>query len=205
MLHLVQSHSTHRISKTFNKNFLNFEGQKSPRKKKWHFLRKSLHNGRNIVRNLTEWRNFEFWGSDISQNAEMTFSPRISKNIIRVIGMKKLRISVHLSVQPQNWAVLQYISQYICYISTRSTYQYKSVRVATLSATSRFWHIVSMSLHSFWGLTDWLTYFAASREVITLKHKPNKIRRYTNQTNNKTHTSTELNHECKCVIRSCTG
>ena len=53
------------------------------------------------------------------------------------IEMKeKPRISVHLSVQPQNWAVLQYISQYICYISTRSTYQYKSVRVATLSKNS---------------------------------------------------------------------
>ena len=51
------------------------------------------------------------------------------------------------------------------------------------SATSRFWHIVSESLHSFWGLTDrlpdWQTdtrttlfiYFPASREVKTLAVK----------------------------------
>ena len=41
-------------------------------------------------------------------------------------------ISVHLSVHHQKLALYQYIQQYICHISTGSTYQYISVRVATL-------------------------------------------------------------------------
>ena len=56
--------------------------------------------------------------------------------------------SVHcISVHWQKWAIYQYTLQYICWISTRGTLKYISVRVATLS---NLWRVLQRTFHCGW-------------------------------------------------------